>query len=257
MISTINTASPLSVLEAKEFLRQYQERFLLVLFTFRRMTRPQVKAIWEFMLQRNKGEDDRALAELIERETGQAPPLGALAAKRFHLRQRLEVFRFFDEYRPGEPDLPGDESVVHWVAERRGVFEEDIPTLRKLIGASRAAHAEQTLGWAMVARACVDTDQDRPELVAHAQALITQASRDAMDEERRWARYQTWVTDAALRKKVSRLRNRAKALKCGFLLPSCWQLFVLCDKTEAEIISILRPAPPEVDMIKQIIGELR
>jgi hypothetical protein len=257
MILSSSAASPLSALEAEEFLRQYQERFLTVLCTFRPHVRPQVKAIWAFMLQNGSGKDDRVLAEAIKRETGHAPPLGAIAAKRFHLRQRLEVFRFFDEHRPGQPDLPGDASVFQWVRERRGLFDEDEPTLRKLVGGARAARGEKTLGWALLARACVDTEQDRPAFFEIAQALIRQARWDSADAARRFKTYQAWVGDRALRKKVSNLRNLTKSTKSAFLFPSCWYLTLLREKGEAEINAILRPSPAEEERVKEILGGLR
>lgn len=240
-----------AALEESDFLRLYEERYQMVLFTFRRNVRPQVKEIWRSMIDRDSGQNDQALAERL------GISMSTAAVIRHRLRQRLEVFRFFEEPRDQRPDLPGDLSVLEWVEARWGIDDKAIPTLRKLAALARAAQGEGTLGWALLARACTDTEQDRDEMSETAQAMIKRLAGSSADFQQRLETYRLWIDRPWFRDRITELRDLTKKSNAGFLLAPCWYLDKLRAEPLESILTTLNPTANEKLLIEQIVRRLQ
>jgi len=238
-----------AALEHGDFLRLYAERYQMVFFTFRRDVRPQVKEIWRSMIDRDSGQNDKDLAERL------GIPISTTAVIRHRIRQRLEVFRFFEE--PHRPDLPGDLSVQEWVETRWGLDDKAIPTLRKLSALARAAQGEGTLGWALLARACTDTEQDRDEMAEMAQAMIKRLAGSSSDLQRRLETYRLWTDRPWFRNIITELRDLTRTSNAGFLFAPCWYLHKLRAQSREDILTILNPTAKEKLVIEQILGRLQ
>lgn len=258
-------------LEHSDFLRLYAERYQMVLFTFRRNVRPQVKEIWRSMIDRDRGQNDQALAERL------GISMSTAAVIRHRLRQRLEVFRFFEEPRDQRPDLPGDLSVLEWVEARWGIDDKAIPTLRKLATLARAAQGEGTppdspsprqrqaraaqgegtLGWALLARACTDTEQDRDEMSETAQAMIKRLAGSSANFQQRLETYRLWIDRPWFRDRITELRDLTKKSNAGFLLAPCWYLDKLRAEPLESILTTLNPTAKEKLLIEHIVRRLQ
>jgi len=241
-----------AALEQGDFLRVYAERYQMVLFTFRRNVRPQATEIWRSMIDRDSGQNDKALAARLG-----ISMKSTIAVIRRRIRQRLEVFRFFEEPRDHRPDLPGDRSVREWVETRWGIDDKAIPTLRKLSALARAAQGEGTLGWALLARACADTEQDREEMSETAQAMIRRLAGSSADFQQRLEIYRLWIDRPWFRDTITELRDFTKKSNAGFLLAPCWYLVKLRAEPLESILTTLNPTAEEKLLIEQIVRRLQ
>ena len=252
------------VLDSVERLRSFRDYFLLAESTF---LNPQVRRIWkELLLQALEASDLSSATDLglriAESDEVLAAKLGLGVANlrtiRRRIRQRMGAIRFVREVVPGRAavDLHGDVSMLEWVKERWGCESGAESTLRLLAALARASTDESTLGWALYARALIETRVGNPTWRATAEEMIRASGRP---DETRMAEANNWHSETRRQQKLVALRRPEREIR--FFLTPVWMLTVWFRADLDRVLAVLLPAATErtaiTDAFRSLEEEMR
>jgi hypothetical protein len=230
---------------------EWKSRFLLATSFFQVKAQGHVSDLFSWAienssdsarLKRDERVFDSAFAEMIRKKTGKKIPLKTISTWRYRFLQRLEVLRYLRDCPPAVAATRGDETVLAYIDENGGYTAVDMPTLRHLAAFARAAGAEQTLAWPLLARRLMDTNQFTvPQASADLIELLHASAVPEAEIARRLAVALAWEPTKPARKHWTALRNPTRAVGLYFLLSPCWLLTVLQDQDFAHIAHRLVP----------------
>jgi hypothetical protein len=240
-----------------EIVSRWQERFALVLPTFRSPGLP--RAVWGVMLEDGDASGDRELAERISRELGVHITTIQLAGTRRRLRQRLYVFLVLDRLSPVQLQHFSDLELLGQVALRYGLARQDITTLCQLAALYRATRCEETLAGGLAALAVTGiSDESRrgSALWAARDLLRWQGGFSSRSADARLTCCRAWIDEKSKRKLLSRARGVARQVNRQFALPALWFLVVLRRVDVDEILRVLCLAEADRGWVEPIAAIL-